>query len=97
MAIIGDGGMTAGLAFEALNNAGHLKADVLVVLNDNEMSISPNVGALSTRLTKALSGQILSSMREGGKQVLSFMPPPVWEMARRAEEMVKGMIAPIKL
>ncbi|MCB1810813.1 MAG: 1-deoxy-D-xylulose-5-phosphate synthase, partial [Candidatus Competibacteraceae bacterium] len=87
-------GMTAGMAFEALNNAGDLKADLLVILNDNEMSISPNVGALSTRLTKALSGRVLSSMREGGKKVLSHMPPPMWELARRAEEHVKGMLVP---
>jgi 1-deoxy-D-xylulose-5-phosphate synthase len=94
VAIIGDGGMTAGLAFEALNNAGDLKADLLVILNDNEMSISPNVGALSNHLTKVLSGRILTSMREGGKKVLKHMPPPMWEMARRAEEHVKGMVAP---
>ena len=94
VAVIGDGGMTAGMAFEALNNAGDLKADLLVILNDNEMSISPNVGALSTRLTKALSGRVLSSMREGGKKVLSHMPPPMWELARRAEEHVKGMLVP---
>ena len=93
-AIIGDGGMTAGMAFEALNNAGDLKADLLVILNDNEMSISPNVGALSSRLTKALSGRVLSSMREGGKIVLSHMPTPMWELARRAEEHVKGMLVP---
>jgi 1-deoxy-D-xylulose-5-phosphate synthase len=94
VAIIGDGGMTAGLAFEALNNAGDVKADLLVILNDNEMSISPNVGALSNHLTKVLSGRILTSMREGGKKVLKHMPPPMWEMARRAEEHVKGMVAP---
>lgn len=93
-AIIGDGGMTAGLAFEALNHAGDLKSDLLVVLNDNEMSISPNVGALSTRLTKMLSGGMVSNMREGGKRVLKLMPPPMWEFARRAEEHVKGMIVP---
>ena len=93
-AIIGDGAMTAGMAFEALNNAGDLKADLLVVLNDNEMSISPNVGALSAYLTKALSGPVLASMREGGKKVLRHMPPPMWEVARRAEEHVKGMVVP---
>ena len=94
VAIIGDGSMTAGLAFEALNNGGDIKADLLVILNDNEMSISPNVGALSSHLTKMLSGKVLSSMREGGKKVLRHMPPPMWEMARRAEEHVKGMVAP---
>lgn len=93
VAIIGDGGMTAGMAFEALNHAGDLKANLLIILNDNEMSISPNVGALSTYLTKILSGRVYSTMREGSKKVLSHMPP-VWEMARRAEEHVKGMVVP---
>jgi 1-deoxy-D-xylulose-5-phosphate synthase len=94
VAIIGDGAMTAGMAFEALNNAGDLKANLLVILNDNEMSISPNVGALSTHLTKLLSGRILTTVREGGKKVLSHMPPPMWEIARRAEEYVKGLVMP---
>ncbi|MFZ1862178.1 MAG: 1-deoxy-D-xylulose-5-phosphate synthase, partial [Candidatus Competibacter sp.] len=94
VAVIGDGAMTAGMAFEALNHAGHLKTELLVVLNDNEMSISPNVGALSAHLTKLLSGQLFSSMRESGKKVLSHMPPPMLEVARLAEEHVKGMFAP---
>lgn len=94
VAIIGDGAMTAGMAFEAINHAGDLKANLLVILNDNEMSISPNVGALSTYLTKVLSGRIVSGMREGGKRVLSHMPPPMWEMARRAEEHVRGLVTP---
>ncbi|MEZ5581835.1 MAG: 1-deoxy-D-xylulose-5-phosphate synthase [Candidatus Competibacteraceae bacterium] len=94
VAIIGDGAMTAGMAFEALNNAGHLKSNLLVILNDNEMSISPNVGALSTYLTKLMSGRIVTSVRESGKKVLSHMPPPMWEMARRAEEHVKGLVTP---
>ncbi|MFZ1862237.1 MAG: 1-deoxy-D-xylulose-5-phosphate synthase [Candidatus Competibacter sp.] len=94
VAIIGDGAITAGMAFEALNHAGHLKTDLLVVLNDNEMSISPNVGALSAHLTRLLSGQLFSSMREGGKKMLSHMPPPMLEVARLAEEHVKGMFAP---
>lgn len=94
VAIIGDGAMTAGMAFEALNHGGDLKADVLVILNDNEMSISPNVGALSNYLTRALSDPMLVTMREGGKRVLSHLPTPVWEMARRAEEHVKGMVSP---
>jgi 1-deoxy-D-xylulose-5-phosphate synthase len=93
VAIIGDGAMTAGMAFEALNHAGHLKNDLLVVLNDNEMSISPNVGALSAHLTKLLSGRLFSSVREGGKRVLSHVPPML-EVARRAEEHVKGLFAP---
>lgn len=93
VAVIGDGAMTAGMAFEALNHAGHLKPDLLVILNDNEMSISPNVGALSAHLTKLLSGRFFSSVREGGKRMLSRMPPML-EVARRAEEHVKGMFAP---
>jgi len=93
VAVIGDGAMTAGMAFEALNHAGHLKLDLLVILNDNEMSISPNVGALSAHLTKLLSGRFFSSVREGGKRMLSRVPPML-EVARRAEEHVKGMFAP---
>jgi 1-deoxy-D-xylulose-5-phosphate synthase len=93
VAVIGDGAMTAGMAFEALNHAGSLKSNLLVVLNDNEMSISPNVGALSTYLTKLLTSHFFSSVREGGKRVLSRMPPML-EVARRAEEHVKGLIAP---
>ncbi len=94
VAVIGDGAMTAGMAFEALCHAGHLKTDMLVVLNDNEMSISPNVGALSTYLTKLLSGRMYSTVREGGKKILSHMPAPMREMAKRAEEHAKGMVMP---
>lgn len=93
VAVIGDGGMTAGQAFEALNHAGDCKADLLVVLNDNEMSISENVGALSHYLTRILAGRLYKGLRDGGKRVLKHMPP-VWELARRAEEHVKGMIVP---
>ena len=93
VAVIGDGAMTAGMAFEALNHAGHLKSDLLVVLNDNEMSISPNVGALSAHLTQLLSSRLFSTVREGGKKVLSRVPP-VLEVARRAEEQVKGLLVP---
>ncbi len=93
VAVIGDGAMTAGMAFEALNHAGHLKSDLLVVLNDNDMSISPNVGALSAHLTQILSSRFFSTVRESGKKVLSHVPP-VLEVARRAEEHVKGMFAP---
>jgi 1-deoxy-D-xylulose-5-phosphate synthase len=93
IAIIGDGAMTAGMAFEALNHCGDIQADLLTVLNDNEMSISPNVGALSKYLTRILSGPTYSSMREGSKKVLEKMPP-MWEIARRAEEHMKGMVAP---
>lgn len=93
VAIIGDGAMTAGMAFEALNHAGDLRPDILVILNDNEMSISPNVGALSNYLVRLMSGKVVTSVREGGKRVLRNVPP-VWEMAKRAEEHVKGMVMP---
>ena len=92
-AIIGDGALTAGMAFEALNHAGDLDANLLVILNDNDMSISPNVGGMSNYLAKLLSGKLYSSMREGSKKVLGKMPS-VWELARRAEEHVKGMVIP---
>ncbi|MCC6301559.1 MAG: 1-deoxy-D-xylulose-5-phosphate synthase [Gammaproteobacteria bacterium] len=94
VAVIGDGAMTAGMAFEALNHAGNSEADLLVILNDNEMSISRNVGGISNYLAKLLSGRLYSSVREGSKKVLSALPPPVWELARRAEEHVKGMVVP---
>jgi 1-deoxy-D-xylulose-5-phosphate synthase len=93
VAIIGDGAMTAGMAFEALNHAGDLKANMLVVLNDNDMSISPNVGALSNYFARILSGSLYATVRAGSKKVLSRMPP-FWELARRAEEHVKGLIVP---
>ncbi len=92
-AVIGDGAMSAGQAFEALNHAGSLDANLLVILNDNEMSISPNVGGLSNYLAKVLSGRVYSTVREGSKKVLANMPP-VWELARRAEEHMKGMVVP---
>ena len=94
VAIIGDGGLTGGMAFEALNHAGALDANVLVVLNDNEMSISPNVGAMNNYLAKLLSGRFYSTIRQGSKQLLQKSMPSVWELARRAEEHVKGMVAP---
>ncbi|MDD5035001.1 MAG: 1-deoxy-D-xylulose-5-phosphate synthase [Methylococcaceae bacterium] len=94
VAIIGDGGLTGGMAFEALNHAGALDANLLVILNDNEMSISPNVGALNNYLAKILSSKFYSSVREGSKQLLIRSMPSVWELARRAEEHVKGMVAP---
>ncbi|MDH5325017.1 MAG: 1-deoxy-D-xylulose-5-phosphate synthase [Gammaproteobacteria bacterium] len=93
VAIIGDGAMTAGMAFEALNHAGVLDANVLVILNDNDMSISPNVGGLSNYLAKILSGRFYSTVKEGSKKVLGNMPS-VWALARRAEEHVKGMVIP---
>jgi 1-deoxy-D-xylulose-5-phosphate synthase len=93
VAIIGDGGITGGMAFEALNHAGDLGANLLVILNDNEMSISPNVGALNKYLAKVLSSKFYSTVREESKKALSLMPS-VWELARRTEEHVKGMVAP---
>jgi 1-deoxy-D-xylulose-5-phosphate synthase len=94
VAIIGDGGLTGGMAFEALNHAGALDANLLVVLNDNEMSISPNVGAMNNYLAKLLSGRFYSTIRQGSKELLKDRMPSVWELARRAEEHVKGMVAP---
>ena len=93
VAIIGDGAMTAGQAFEALNHAGDEEADLLVILNDNDMSISPNVGALSNYFGRLLAGRMYSTMREGGKRVLRNIPPMA-ELARRAEEHMKGMVVP---
>src|SRR6202051_3303177 len=81
VAIIGDGAMTAGMAFEALNHAGSLDVDLLVVLNDNDMSISNNVGAMSNYFARLLSGKLYASLREGGKKVLRQMPT-VWDDAR---------------
>ena len=93
VAIIGDGAMTAGMAFEALNHAGSLTTDLLVILNDNDMSISENVGALSNYFAAALSGRVYRHLREGGKKVLKPIPP-IWELARRSEEHLKGMVLP---
>jgi len=93
VAVIGDGAMTAGMAFEALNHAGDLDANLLVVLNDNDMSISPNVGGMSNYLARLLSGKLYSTMREGSKKVLKTIPS-AWELARRAEEHMKGMVIP---
>ncbi|MDR0735726.1 MAG: 1-deoxy-D-xylulose-5-phosphate synthase [Zoogloeaceae bacterium] len=92
-AIIGDGAMSAGMAFEALNNAGVADADMLVILNDNEMSISPPVGALNTILTRMMSGRTFNAARKMGRHMLGVVPP-LLELARRAEEHVKGMITP---
>lgn len=93
IAVIGDGAMTAGMAFEALNNAGALDANLLVILNDNEMSISPNVGALNTYLTKLLSGRFYNNLRRGSEKILSNLPP-ILELAKKAEEHMKGMVTP---
>ncbi|PKM10270.1 MAG: 1-deoxy-D-xylulose-5-phosphate synthase, partial [Gammaproteobacteria bacterium HGW-Gammaproteobacteria-3] len=93
VAIIGDGSITGGMAYEAMNHAGALDANVLVILNDNDMSISPNVGAMSNYLTKILSSRLYASVREESKKVLGRMPS-VWELARKTEEHMKGMIVP---
>jgi 1-deoxy-D-xylulose-5-phosphate synthase len=93
VAVIGDGALTAGMAFEALNHAGSLPTDLLVILNDNDMSISENVGDLSNHFARALSGRMYAHLREGGKKVLRQMPT-VWELARRSEEHLKGMVLP---
>jgi 1-deoxy-D-xylulose-5-phosphate synthase len=93
VAVIGDGAMSAGLAFEALNHAGALDVDLLVVLNDNDMSISENVGALSNYFARVLSGRLYAGLKEGSKRILRRMPA-AWELARRSEEHMKGMILP---
>jgi 1-deoxy-D-xylulose-5-phosphate synthase len=96
VAIIGDGALTAGMAFEALNNAGDMDANILVILNDNDMSISPNVGALKNYLTRLMTGPTVSSVRRGTKKALSSIPP-VRDYARRWEEHIKGMVLPSTL
>jgi 1-deoxy-D-xylulose-5-phosphate synthase len=93
VAIIGDGAMTGGMAFEALNNAGAMDANLLVILNDNDMSISRPVGALNNYLAKLMSGRFYAAMRRGSEKMLKGMPP-VLEFAKRAEEHVKGMVTP---
>jgi 1-deoxy-D-xylulose-5-phosphate synthase len=96
VAIIGDGAMTAGMAFEALNNAGIADARLLVVLNDNDMSISPPVGALNRYLAQLMSGQFYTTAKQVGKQVLKNAPP-LFELAKRLEEQAKGMVVPATL
>ena len=93
ISVIGDGAITAGMAFEAMNHAGDVHPDMLVILNDNEMSISENVGALNNHLAQVLSGSLYTSIREGGKKVLSGVPP-IKELVRRTEEHLKGMVVP---
>jgi len=93
VAVIGDGAMTAGMAFEALNHGGDIGKDMLVILNDNEMSISENVGALNNHFAKMLSGSIYTGIREGSKRILKGLPP-IKELASRAEEHLKGMVVP---
>jgi len=93
VAVIGDGALSAGQAFEALNHAGALDVDMLVVLNDNDMSISENVGAMSNYFARVLAGKTYAALREGSKKILRRMPT-VWELARRSEEHMKGMVLP---
>ncbi len=93
VAIIGDGALTGGMAFEALNNAGAMDANLLVILNDNDMSISRPVGALNNYLAKLMSGRFYAAMRRGSEKMLKGIPP-VLEFAKRAEEHVKGMVTP---
>ncbi len=96
IAVIGDGAMTAGMAFEALNNAGVSDANLLVILNDNDMSISPPVGALNRYLAQLMSGQFYAKARDVGKQVLKPVPP-LLELAKRLEQQAKGMVVPATL
>lgn len=91
--VIGDGAITAGMAFEAMNHAGDIAPDMLVVLNDNEMSISENVGALNNHLAHLLSGKLYTTLREGGKKVFSNLPP-IKELLKKTEEHIKGMVVP---
>ncbi|MAD54207.1 1-deoxy-D-xylulose-5-phosphate synthase [Idiomarina sp. UBA3162] len=93
VSIIGDGAMTAGMVFEAMNHAGDIKPDMLVVLNDNDMSISENVGALNQHFARLLSGRFYTKIREQGKKLLKPLPP-IHHLASRAEEHMKGMMAP---
>ena len=93
VAVIGDGAITAGMAFEAMNHAGDVKSDMLIILNDNEMSISENVGALTNHFAKILSGSFYTNIREGSKKLLSGVPP-VKELASKVEEHLKGMVIP---
>ncbi len=93
VAIIGDGAMSAGMAFEAMNNAGVMDTDLLVVLNDNDMSISPPVGGLNKYLARLLSGGLYGAARKASERVLGKVPP-LWELAKRVEEHAKGMVVP---
>lgn len=94
VAVIGDGAMTAGMAFEALNHASHTNTNMLVVLNDNNMSISKNVGGLANYFSKIWASKTYTALREGGKRVLTKMPQTAWEIARKTEEHMKGMVSP---
>jgi 1-deoxy-D-xylulose-5-phosphate synthase len=97
VAVIGDGSLTGGMAFEALNHAGHLKSEIIVVLNDNEMSISKNIGALSSHLNKIMTGEFVSNVREEIKNRIRNLPgvgDKVYKVARHVEEAIKGLITP---
>ena len=96
IAVIGDGAMSAGMAFEAMNNAGTMDVELLVVLNDNEMSISPPVGALTNYLARLMSGRMYDTAKRYSEHILKRLPA-MWELARRAEEHVKGMVTPSTL
>ena len=91
VAVIGDGAMSAGMAFEAMNNAGHLKKRLFVILNDNEMSIAPPVGALSAYLSRLYAGEPFQEFKAAAKGAISLLPPPLQEGARRAKDMLKGL------
>jgi len=97
VAIIGDGAMTAGMAFEALNNAGVSETDLLVILNDNDMSISPPVGALNRYLAQLMSGRFYAAAKEVGRQVLKGAPAPFFELAKRVEAQAKHLVLPTTL
>ena len=97
VAVIGDGAMTAGMAYEALNNAGHLKRDLIVILNDNEMSISPNVGAISAYLSRIMTGQVYTRLRKDAESLLKTIPgvgESVIKVAKTLEEGIKGLVGP---
>jgi 1-deoxy-D-xylulose-5-phosphate synthase len=96
IAVIGDGAMSAGMAFEAMNNAGFADADLLVILNDNDMSISPAVGGMNRYLARLVSGRFYSAARKAAERVLSNVPP-LWELAKKVEEHAKGMVVPSTL
>jgi 1-deoxy-D-xylulose-5-phosphate synthase len=96
VAVIGDGAMSAGMAFEALNNAGVMDTDLLVVLNDNDMSISPAVGALNRYLARLMSGRFYAAARKAGEKVLAGVPP-LWHLAKKVEEHAKGLVVPSTL
>ena len=90
IAVIGDGAMSAGMAYEAMNNAGHLGSRLIVILNDNDMSIAPPVGAMSAYLARLVSGPTYQTLRDAAKHIAKNLPKPVFEKAARAEEYARG-------